>query len=89
MTKDEAVLSICLAAGWIIRAVEEYGVGGSHKPDSERFILASQDVLMRLGAMLIDLAVVQQGETVTDVVRRVILAHQSTMPAPSSQTPPS
>jgi hypothetical protein len=81
MTKDEAVLSVCLAAGWIIRAIEEYGVGGPHKPDSERFILTSQDVLMRLGAMLIDLGVVQEGETVTDVVRRVLIAARQVKPS--------
>jgi hypothetical protein len=73
-TPDEnadLLTTLGLAAGWIIRAVEEYGV---HKdaPDGPQFLAASQMVLMRIGAEYVRLGVAREGETCVDVTRRLV-----------------
>lgn len=75
--QKDLILSLALAGGWIVRAIEEYGVGGDHKPDTNEFIGASQMVLSRIGEQLQRLGAVPEGGpySVNDVIRKVITEH--------------
>jgi hypothetical protein len=64
-SQDELILTITLAAGWMIRAIEEYGVGGSHMPDTVGFLAASQGVLAKMHEQLLRLGAVPEGQSMT------------------------
>lgn len=70
----ELRLTLALMAGWIIRAIEEYGVGGPHMPDTPEFISASQPLLERIGKLYEVLGCVpgDRKYSITEVTRMLI-----------------
>jgi hypothetical protein len=87
-SQRELILTIALASGWIIRAIEEYGVGGPPE-----FLLASQPLCAHLHQQLNRLGAIPEGPamTLTQVVRHVLLQRDSEMVAaliPPKYPPP-
>lgn len=66
------LVTLALGGGWIIRAIEEYGVGGTHKPDSEQFLLIGSQVATDIGITLVRAGRAPAEGSATDAIRHVL-----------------
>lgn len=70
---DAELYAIALISGWVINAVEMYGISDEH-PEAAGFTAASQGVLQHITNIMLTRRIVLPDEALADCIERIIKA---------------
>lgn len=74
-TNEAGAVLLAACGGWIIRAIEEYGVGGDHQPDTAGFLVAGSELATRIGQALVDAEAAPPGTNAATAIQHVLSQH--------------